>query len=185
MIDALIKFAEAQMELQPHFVAWRLGASMFGFDGEKIPDPVGLVVGDAPDRNSNPLLPLFPHPEDSTGSRLLGYGNLRYEDFLGKLIRVNLDEWGTAQESEKKERVEIFRDEAAARQLRVLLVGNRVRDAFGCTREFGRARLASRNGKPVDVGWVPSMDKLNRRSDYIAQEMTGLYVRWVAGGREP
>lgn len=182
----MIEFAESQLELQPHVVAWRLGAQMFGYDSRHMPEPIGLVVGEAPGRNTNPRLPLFPHPETSSGARLLGYGNVPYEDYLGKLVRVNLDEWGEATDEEKRERSRILLEGAADRRLRILLLGREVRDVFGCTQEFGRARLNASCERLVEVGWIPHPSGLNRRyNDFVAQEMAGIYVRWAMGGREP
>lgn len=184
-LAALMKFAEQQMELHPHKVAWRYGAMMFGYSADEMPEPVGVIIGEAPGRSANPYLPLFPHPEESIGARLLGWSNLRYEEYMGKLVRANLYEFEKTSDDEADERARILLSGAADRRFRVLLLGRLVRDVFGCTRDFGRARLAA-EAKMVEVGWIPDPHRVNRRYwDEDVQRMVGRYVRWVAGGEEP
>lgn len=171
---------------ESHTVAWRYGASIFGYCSDKMPKLTGLLISESPDRNSNPYLPLFPHPENTSGARLLGWSNLPYEDYIGRLVRANLYEFDHTSDQEADQRANFLKEGAADRQLRVLLLGRLVRDVFGCTQDFGIATLYTRWHKPIRTAWIPHPSGLNKRfHDEEAQKLAGSYVRWAAGGKEP
>lgn len=173
-----------------HAAAWRVGCAHFGFGGT-CPRPRGMLVGEAPGPNTDPGLPLFP----STGSaaRLMGYAGVAVEDWLGKLVRVNLCDgpWsarravsGLARVLEHLLDVSNFHD---GEPLRVLLLGARVARVWGCRGSFGHRVELFRGDADhhVSVAWIPHPSGRNlayngRRNQLRARRA----VLWALGDRE-
>lgn len=172
------------MTVQAHIAAWQYGVRLFDLGLDLLnscPSPVGLMIGEKPGKHTDPAMPLFPHPETSSGARLLGYSDLRIEDFLGKITRENLWPTGVEDPDITRMRVEILKRRALQDDLRVLLLGKRVRDAFGCSKDFGLATLTVA-GKRISVGWIPLPDRI---TDQANCRLAGSFARWAAGERKP
>jgi len=180
-----------------HADAWRY----YGLCG-KPPAPRGLLVGEAPGPNTNALLPLFPHPSNSAGARLLRYSGVDPADWLGKLVRMNMCDgtWSARRAVAGRARALAFLlDEANyhdGRPLRVLLLGVRVARAWGCSGEFGSdehqyglnpipARRPVASDKTLRVAWIPHPSGRNllynsRRNQLRARRA----VLWAIGERD-
>lgn len=174
---------------QSHLAAWNLGMRRFGITDD-LPQLRGLLVGEAPGPNTDPLLPLFPSP-NSAGSRLLRYAGVPVSDWLGKLARMNLCDgtWSARRVVAGRARALAFLfDEANyhdGEPLRVLLLGARVAAAWGCSRPFGYTEEYGWRDQPLRVAWVPHPSGRNllynsRRNQLRARRA----VLWAIGERD-
>lgn len=179
-----------------HADAWK----HYGLFG-KPPAPRGLLIGEAPGPNTDALLPLFPHPPNSTGGRLLKYAGVDPAEWLGKLVRMNLCDgaWSARRAVAGRARAlaylldeENYHD---GRPLRVLLLGRRVARAWSCYGAFGHeqhqyglnpipARRAVATDKTLHVAWIPHPSGKNllynsRRNQLRARRA----VLWAIGER--
>lgn len=141
--------------------AWRLGRKHFGYDGDP-PRPRGLLIGEAPGPNTNWKLPLYPSPNNSAAGRLLKYADVDHEQWLGKLVRMNLcdDDWSARRAAAGVVRALSFLYDPAnfydGRPLRVLLLGRRVADAWNCPqRSFGCAVRRYPDWPYLWLAWIP------------------------------
>ncbi len=174
-----------------HAAAWK----HYGLFG-KPPRPRGLLIGEAPGPNTNALLPLFPHPSNSTGARLLRYAGVGAADWLGKLARMNLCDgtWSARRAVAGRARALAYLfDEANfhdGEPLRVLLLGERVARAWSCHGRFGYevhrydARATGRADFELRVAWIPHPSGKNllynlRRNQLRAKRA----VLWAIGER--
>jgi hypothetical protein len=178
-----------------HATAWK----HYGLFG-KPPRPRGLLIGEAPGPNTNALLPLFPHPSNSTGARLLKYANVDPADWLGKLVRMNLCDgtWSTRRAVAGRARALAYLfDESNyydGAPLRVLLLGERVARAWSCFGRFGYVACTyhfatkvapSKPTVDLHVAWIPHPSGKNllynsRRNQLRARRA----VLWALGERE-
>lgn len=172
----------------PHIVQWRIGARLFGYSSASPPAPRGLIIGECPGPRTDPRMPLFPNPENSTGARLLGYSNMSERDYMGLLMRTNLcpttwyDDIAELRVEHLKRAIVRFDS-----SLRVLLLGAKVEAAWGIRSryKFGEARVFV-DDVPISLAWIPHPSGLNRiYNDEESQRLAGRYVRWCAGMERP
>lgn len=169
-----------------HADAWK----HYGLWG-KPPAPRGLLVGEAPGPNTDALLPLFPHPPNSAGGRLLKYAGVDVQDWLGKLVRMNLCDqaWSARRAVAGRARALAFlfdkRNYHDGEPLRVLLLGARVANAWSCRRPFGYTDEYGWRDRPLRVAWIPHPSGRNllynsRRNQLRARRA----VLWALGERD-
>lgn len=169
-----------------HANAW----SSYGLFGRP-PAPCGLLVGEAPGRNTDPLLPLFPRPSNSAGGRLLKYAAVDPADWLGKLVRMNMcdEAWSARRAVAGHARALAYlldkRNFHQGEPLRVLLLGKRVARAWSCYGAFGYVELMCDRGPTIRVAWIPHPSGKNllynsRRNQLRARRA----VLWALGERE-
>ena len=175
-----------------HEVAWRLGRSHFAYAGE-VPQPRGLLIGEAPGPNTNAKLPLFPLPNNSAAGRLLKYAGIEPAEYIGRLVRMNLchDQWSDRRATAGVVRaISFILDEANyydGKPLRVLLLGRRVADAWNCDQEpFGYSIRHYTGGSypNVYVAWIPHPSGrcliYNERKNQLRARRA---VQWALGER--
>lgn len=175
-----------------HAAAWRFGRSHFNYAGE-LPQPRGLLIGEAPGPNTNAKLPLFPMPNNSAAGRLLRYADIEPVEYIGRLVRMNLcdDEWsGRGAVAGVVRAISYLLDEANffdGKPLRVLLLGRRVAEAWNCGPEpFGyQIRHYTGGGVPnVYVAWIPHPSGrchlYNERKNQLRARRA---VQWALGER--
>lgn len=172
-----------------HVAAWRLGKSHFNYQGDP-PKPRGLIIGESPGPNGNAKLPLFPEPHTSAAGRLLKYADIDPVEWMGKLIRMDLCDgpWSERRAVAGRTRaVEYILNEANyydEKPLRVLLLGARVAQAFGCYGPFGSV-IHQYSEKPnVNITWIPHPSGRNplyndRKNQLCARNA----VLWAIGDR--
>lgn len=110
----------------------RCAALWLHVDPSKPPGPpTGLLVGEMPAAGSGSL-PLFPHPKNSAGGRLLLWSRITPTQYLGRLRRTNI--YTTATEEPWDPAHAELRAQEITEQLtdgtRVVLLGKRVSEAF-------------------------------------------------------
>lgn len=168
-----------------HAAAWKT----YGLFG-KPPRPRGLLIGEAPGPNTNALLPLFPHPSNSAGGRLLKYTGVDPADWLGKLVRMNMCDgtWSTRRAVAGRARALAYLlDEDNYHDglpLRVLLLGVRVAGAWGLAGAFGYVEMILERDRSLHVAWIPHPSGKNllynsRRNQLRARRA----VLWAIGER--
>jgi hypothetical protein len=174
---------------QSHLAAWNTGMRVLGITDD-VPRPRGLLVGEAPGPNTDPLLPLFPDPASSAGGRLLKFSGADPAAWLGKLVRMNMCEgsWSTRRAVIGRARALAFlldeRNWWRGRPLRVLLLGTRVSESWGCRGAFGYTDLYGWRDRPLRVAWIPHPSGRNliyneRRNQLRARRA----VLWAMGDR--
>lgn len=188
--DVLDRERVGLAEFPAHLGIAELRIARFRLGLEKPSDymspPTALVVGENPGPNTSPDMPLFPWPPASSAGRLLAMSELEPGQYLGGLYRRNLvDEiaWvGARAELRARAITTALFDRPS--ELRVILCGVRVCEAFGGRREFWIPhRLDSRQTAVA----IPHPSGLNRLyNDPEARARTRAAVRWaVLGEGEP
>lgn len=174
---------------QSHLAAWNYGIRRFGIRDD-LPSPRGLLIGEAPGPNTDPLLPLFPEPSNSTGARLLKYADVPAAAWLGKLVRMNLCDgtWSARRALAGRARALAFlfdtRNYHDGKPLRVLLLGDRVQREWSCYGPFGYNEMMYFRGPTLRVAWIPHPSGKNllynsRRNQLRARRA----VLWAMGER--
>lgn len=170
---------------------WRLGRTFFRDScvfPHVLPDARGLVVGECPGPNTDPRMPLFPHPVKSAAGRMLEYSGITVADYLGLLERVNAcsERWSDDEADARTQMTVKWLLDAAnrvdGRPLRVLLLGRKVQHAWGVVNreEFGYTRWC--DGDDMQITWAPHPSGTCRKyNDKTNREKLGRCVRWCAG----
>lgn len=161
----------------------RLGLSISDVEGP----PVALMVGEAPPAAMGSCLPLFPHPSTSSAGRLLKLSGLTPGVYLGRFYRRNLFDvyqpWSVVAAREKADAIRAWARTLG--NLRVVLMGQKVTEAFGLAGFFSRVE----EFHPDDEGgftqhWVsiphPSgNNRLYNRDD--VRRAAAATMMWAAG----
>lgn len=143
--------------------------------------PTGLIVGEMPGCSTSSALPMFPYPPNSAGGRLLKMSLLTPGAYLGRLMRTNLfsdwneetnDRWPRG---EAEERARLIH-EATPREMRVVLLGARVSQAFGLDEYM---KLVEQNGVLYTAIPHPSGRNL-KYNDPIVRTGARAALQWAA-----
>jgi hypothetical protein len=99
----------------------------------------GTLVGECPGEGTRRELPLFPHPKNSAGGRLLAMSGLSAAEYLGRLYRFNLfvahqPQWRPWMARERALLAHAMFRSQFPEGHRVVLCGQRVGAAFGFTK---------------------------------------------------
>ena len=157
---------------------------MFGFSGE-LPPARGLLVGECLGPNTDPRTPMFPSPPNSAAERLMKYGGLTPEEYLGRLERVSqcVFTWDDFEALERQKLIVrwLFQPENQYRgmPLRVLLLGRRVQQSWSIVKTggFGYERWMG-----IQVAYAPHPSGLSHTyNDPSARARMRRYLRWTAG----
>ena len=98
--------------------------------------PTGLIVGEMPGENTSEKLPLFPWPRNSAGGRLMKMSLLSPGQYLGRLLRTNLFYEYSGDWDHEMARARARTIHAQRTVDRVVLLGQRVGEAFGFSAFF-------------------------------------------------
>jgi len=159
------------------------------------PRPRGLIVGEAPGPNTDARFPLFPHPSNSAGARLLKYSGVEPTTWLGKLVRVNLCDgaWSARRAAAGRARVLAYLLDDAnfydGEPLRVLLLGARVARTWSCYGSFGYVEEhlyqgGGVNDRVIRMAWIPHPSgRCRLYNDRRNQLRARRAVLWALGER--
>lgn len=151
--------------------------------------PCGLIVGEMPGGTAISSMPLFPHPANSSGGRLMKWSQLPPGVFLGRIRRVNvfaepIEKWQPFAAMESARAILAACTEKNIR--RIVLLGERVGRAFGMIWEDQTIMMyQTKEVGALTLACIPHPSGLNRLyNDPIPQAGAKLAVRWASGWAE-
>lgn len=149
--------------------------------------PTGLLVGEMPGASSSSALPLFPYPKNSAGGRLLSWSRITPGQYLGRLLRCNLfvtprPDWDEILAHELAN--DIMR--AATPELRIVLLGKRVAEAFEVYRVFEMQKRTRDDGQHYFICAIPHPSGRNLvYNEPVARVGAAAAIQWASDSIAP